>query len=67
MPGLRLFLAICLPMTSVTLGVWLVWNWHSKKKQKEDFWRLAEEGGVLAAAAAALIATTGETAAKGPP
>lgn len=45
-PGLKLFLAICLPMTTFTLGVWLLWNCISKKKMKEDFWRLrmAEEG-----------------------
>jgi len=45
-PGLKLFLAICLPMTTFTLGVWLIWNYISKRKMKKGLWRLkmAEEG-----------------------
>lgn len=43
-PGLNLFLAICIPMTAFTLGVWIFWTWWSKKRQREDFWRSVEEG-----------------------
>ena len=43
-PGLNLFLAICLPLTAFTLGLWIFWNWRSKKRQGSDLWRLVEEG-----------------------
>ena len=42
MPGVRLFLAICLPMTTVTLVVWLVWTWRSQRRQRAYFGRLME-------------------------